>query len=88
MDWSFAWFGTRLSHTNTKPMPSGLLQEALNVRSIVENEINREFTDIDNLIPASIESGEKPKPFDLLRLLRPPALARPKPTLAHRGAGP
>jgi hypothetical protein len=60
---------------------------ALNVRSMIEDEINREFTDIDNLISASIESSEAGA-FDLLRLLRPPALARPKPTLAHRGAGP
>jgi len=43
-------------------MPSGLLPAALNVRSLIEDEINREFTDIDNLISASIESREKPEP--------------------------
>src|SRR6202035_2570867 len=64
------WLGTPLSHTNTKPMPSGLLQAALNVRSLIEDE----STDIDNLISASTESREKPEPstccacFGLLRL--------------------
>jgi hypothetical protein len=66
-------------------MPSRLLPAALNVRSMIEDEINREFTDIDNLISASIESQGEAGAFDLLRLLRPPAPARPKPILAHRG---
>jgi hypothetical protein len=61
-------------------MPSGLLPAALNVRSMIEDEINREFTDIDNLISASIVSREKPEPStSCVRR------ARPKPTLAYRG---
>jgi hypothetical protein len=41
---------------------------------MIEDQINREFTDIDNLISASIKSREKPEPstscacFDLRRL--------------------
>jgi hypothetical protein len=37
-------------------LPAAL--NALNVRSMIEDQINREFTGIDNLISASIESRQ------------------------------
>jgi hypothetical protein len=67
-------------------LPAAL--NALNVRSVIEDQINREFIDIDNLISVSIKSREKPEPstsgacFDLRRLQDRSQLLR------TRGAGP
>jgi len=58
---------------------------------MIEDEINREFTDIDTTsFPASIESQGEAGALDLLRLLRPSGACKTEsPTLCtSRGAGP